>query len=111
MRAFLVQWDHFVAVHGRPSRVVSDRGSQLTSSDNTGKTNLLDWEEVVGREADRGTAWEFVPAGRQWRNKLAKSRVSMRQSSTCSPTAEWRDANPELQRALLGPGDSGQCGK
>ena len=33
--AFLIQWDHFVAKRGRPTKVVSDRGSQPTSSDNT----------------------------------------------------------------------------
>ena len=60
--AFLVQWDHFVAVHGRPTKVVSDRGGQLISSDNAGKTDSLNWEQVEDREAERGTAWEFVPA-------------------------------------------------
>ena len=46
--AFLIQWDHFVAVRGRPTKVVSARGSQLTSSENTGKTDLLNWEQVEG---------------------------------------------------------------
>ena len=30
----LLQWDHFVAVRGTPSKVVSDQGKQLTSSSN-----------------------------------------------------------------------------
>ena len=63
--AFLLQWDHFVAVRGRPTKVVSDRGSQLTSSNNTVKTDLINWEQVEGREARQETAWEFVPAGCQ----------------------------------------------
>ena len=37
--AFLLQWDHFVAKQGRPTKVVSDRGNQLTSSDST-----INWE-------------------------------------------------------------------
>ena len=75
--AFLDQWDHFVAVHGRPSKVVSDQGGQLTSSDNTGETNSLNWEQVEGQEAERETAWEFVPTGCQWRNELTESRVEV----------------------------------
>ena len=47
--AFLLQWDHFVAIRGRPTKVVSDCGSQLTSSDNTVKADSFDWEEVKGR--------------------------------------------------------------
>ena len=70
--AFLTQWDYFVVKHGRPSEVVSDRGSQPTSSD---KTDLLNWEQIKGREAERATAWRFLPAGHQWRNELAESRV------------------------------------
>ena len=42
--AFLLQWDHFMAVRGRPAQVVSDQGSQLTTSDNTVKFDSLKWE-------------------------------------------------------------------
>ena len=70
--AFLLHWDHFVAELSRPPKVVSDQGSRRTSSDTA---DQLDWAHVEGREAERGTDWEFVPAGCQWRNKLAKSRV------------------------------------
>ena len=62
-RAFLLQWDHFIAANGRPSRVESDQGSQRTSSDNHSKSDLLDWEKVVEREAEQRTAWEFVSTG------------------------------------------------
>ena len=55
--------------------MVSDQESQLTSSDDTIKIDSLDWEQVEGREARRKTAWEFVPAGCQWRNGLVESRV------------------------------------
>ena len=71
---FMLRWNHFVAVHGRPTKVMSDQGSQLTSSDDTIKIDSLNWEQMEGREARRKTAWEFVPAGCQWRNRLSKSR-------------------------------------
>ena len=63
----LVQWDHFVAVHGRPTKAVCDTGDQPFFTDNVGKADTLNWEQVWEREAERGTAWEFVPSGYQWR--------------------------------------------
>ena len=73
--AFMLQWSHCVAIRGGPTKVVSNQGSQLTPSDGTSKINLLNWEQVKGQEARRKTDWEFVPAGCQWRNRLAKTRV------------------------------------
>ena len=58
---FLLQWDHFMAMRGRPTKVVSDQGSQLIASDNTVKIDLLNWEQVESC---------------QWRNGQAKSRVT-----------------------------------
>ena len=93
--ALLVQWNHFVAEHGRPTKVVSDQGSQLTCA---GNTDLLNWNQVEDREAEQGTTWEFDSAGYQWRNELAKSRMKAFKvrSSRCSPNAEWREADSEL---------------
>ena len=80
--ALLLQWDHFTAIRGVPAKVVSDRGSQLTSAGNTvawGADGRQDgskvWAEVESVSARRGTKWEFVPAGAQFRNGLAEARV------------------------------------
>ena len=79
--AFLLQWSNFVALRGAPRRVVSDRGSQLTSSENyvTWKSSedpsKWGWKEIEERSAREGTDWEFVPSGCQWRNGLAESKV------------------------------------
>ena len=80
--AFLLQWDHYTAIRGVPAKVVSDRGSQLTSAGNTvawGADGKQDgsklWAEVESASARRGTEWEFVPAGAQFRNGLAEARV------------------------------------
>ena len=59
----------------RPTKVVSDQGSQLISSDNSIKGYLLSWEQVQGQEARSKTTWEFVPASCQWRSGLVESRV------------------------------------
>ena len=66
--ALLVQWRPFVTMRGRPNKVVSDRGSQLTSANSIA---ILNW----GRREERGTAWEYVTTGNQWTNKLAKLRI------------------------------------
>ena len=66
--AFLLQWDHFVAEGGRPTKVVSDQGNRLTASDSAVKTELINWESVEGRETGQETTWEYAPSGHQWRN-------------------------------------------
>ena len=81
--AFLLQWDQFAALRGCPAKVVSDRGSQLTaaahyiswpaSQDPSG----WDWDMVSSRSARAGKSWEFFPAGCQFRNGLAESRVKI----------------------------------
>ena len=61
----MLQWSHFVAVRGRPTKVVSDQGSQLTSSDSSINSNPLSLEQEQVRDARSKTTWEFVPAGFQ----------------------------------------------
>ncbi len=79
--AFINCWEHFTAVRGHPGKVVSDKGSQLTSSRNTVAWSAAecpagwDWDEVEARGARRGTEWVFVPPGAQFRNGLAEARV------------------------------------
>ena len=93
--AFLLHWDHFVTLCGRPTKVVSDQGSQLIASDNSIKFDSLKWEQVEGC---------------QRRNGLAKSRVTAIKvtlkympSSTCPQIhalhAEWRDAAEDDYRS------------
>ena len=80
--AFLLAYDHFTSVRGHPAKVVSDRGSQLTSKSNLiafeaqeKKLTGCSWEEVQHQGARRGTTWHFVPAGAQFQNGLAEARV------------------------------------
>ena len=56
-----------------PRRVKPARGKGRTEPLNTVKID--DWEQTEGREMERDAAWEFGPAGCQWRNDLAESRV------------------------------------
>ena len=80
--AFILQYRSFVALRGKPAKVTSDRGSQLTSKGNVVVTPAehpanWGWQEVVDRTAQEGTEWEFVPAGCQYRNGLAENRVKV----------------------------------
>ena len=56
MSGFMIQWNQFVA-RGRPTKVMSDQGGPLTSSDNSIKSNLLSWEQVKKQNARRNITW------------------------------------------------------
>ena len=69
---FPLQWDQLMATRDKPTKMMRDQGSQLTASLNTTKINSLNREPIDGREAERYTAWELVPARRQSRAKDSK---------------------------------------
>ena len=69
---FLSKHAEFCSRKGIPSRILSDRGSQLVAgSVYVAKKDLpalaYDWDKVTGRYQQ--TTWEFVPVGCQWRNQ------------------------------------------
>ena len=81
-QAFLLQYRSFVAIRGKPSKVTSDRGSQLTSKGNSvispkEHPDGWDWDSVAEQTAQEETRGEFVPAGCQYRNGLAENRVKI----------------------------------
>ena len=77
--AFILQWEHFVAVRGRPKWVHSDPGSQLkkatdyVADKDTAKE--LDIVDLVESEARKGTTWKICPTQSQWQNGLAEQAV------------------------------------
>ena len=81
--AFLLRWKMFTCIRGSPRLVVSDKGSQLMSAariiDWTKKEDPTqwDWNKIEQMTADKGTRWEFVPAGCQWQNGLSESRIKI----------------------------------
>ena len=60
-RAFSLQYDHFVEIRDAPQKVVSDRGSQLTSASHllswSEKESLINWEwsNIKEQGARQGT--------------------------------------------------------
>ena len=80
---FLSKHEEFIARKGRPSNIVSDRGSQLVRAGiviaEKEKPENWKWEEVVRKNA--ASTWEFVPVGSQHRNGLPESLVKVLKKS------------------------------
>ena len=86
-QAFLLQWEHFVALRGHPLSVRSDRGSQLLSGKNYVAWEPKEdpknwkWDKIAKITARSGTIWDFIPAGSQYKNGLAEARVKATKST------------------------------
>ena len=81
---FLCKHDEFVFRKGRPSSVVSDRGSQLVAAgivvaERDLPNNRLDWKEVTSKNC--ATDWTFVPIGGQHRNGISEATVKVMKKS------------------------------
>ena len=81
--AFLLRWKVFTCTRGDPKLVVSDKGSQLQAAskqiDWTRKEGpeQWEWDKIEQATSAKGTRWHFVPAGCQWQNGLAESRIKI----------------------------------
>ena len=102
--AFLLQYKHFVSIRGTPKQVVSDKGSQLTSAAITVTASQdpmnWNWKEVEASSNRMGTEWSFVPAGCQYRNGLAESRVKILKSTLSHTFTGSNLSYAELSTAL-----------
>ena len=81
---FLCKHDEFVHRKGRPSTIVSDRGSQLVAAGisvaNRDMPSVrLDWKEVTAKNS--ATDWTFVPVGCQHRNGISEATVKVMKKS------------------------------
>ena len=60
-QGFLLQYDHYIVIRGAPAKVVSDKGSQLTSGENhvawtmKGDPGSWAWEDIKEASAKYGT--------------------------------------------------------
>ena len=81
---FLCKHEEFVYRKGRPSTIVSDRGSQLVAAGIVvAQKDLpsikLNWQEVTSKNA--ATDWTFVPVGGQHRNGISEATVKVMKKS------------------------------
>ena len=87
--SFLLKHEEFVANHGAPASIVSDRGSQLVSAgkvlaENTSKAEQespgrWSWKEITAKNS--ASSWQFVPVGSQHFNGLPESTVKVLKKS------------------------------
>ena len=63
---FLIAYNSHISDHGLPTKVHSDKGSQLVAA---GKEVAdFDWVVIAKKSSMQGMTWYFAPAGAQWRN-------------------------------------------
>ena len=83
--SFLLKHEEFVATHGAPISIVSDRGTQLVAAGKVlaeRKSNAdqecpgkWDWQAITS--ANCASSWSFVPIGSQHYNGLPESAVKV----------------------------------
>ena len=74
---FLLMWDGFVADHGQPATVHTDRGSQLVSAaKRTAESEGVEYDwDVISNSMQGKTVWYFAPPGGQHRNGAPEAFV------------------------------------
>ena len=63
---FMLAYNSHTSDHGLPSKVHSDKGSQLVAAEK--ELLNVDWDLIAKTSSASGTTWDFAPAGAQWRN-------------------------------------------
>ena len=71
---FMMVFEQFMADHGRPASIHSDRGSNLVSAAKEVDLPELDWEAIEQTTGTK-TRWVFCPAGSQFRNGAVERMV------------------------------------
>ena len=107
-QSFLLRHEEFIARHGAPLSVVSDRGTQLVSaglvlakksSKAADSPDQWDWEQITKK--NQASNWHFVPIGSPHFNGLPESTVKVLKKSlrlSLHPGVEL--SYPELQTLL-----------
>ena len=100
---FLVKHEEFCNRKGIPSRIISDRGTQLVAgsiavAEKDMPVQAYDWDRVT-RE-NKMSSWEFVPVGCQWRNPT-EAMVKILKSSLHHSLPAGRELRYSEMEALL----------
>ena len=76
---FLIRHEEFIARKGAPTKIISDRGTQLVSAGRIlaakDSPESWDWKRITSENAT--STWEFVPVGSQHRNGLSEATVKV----------------------------------
>ena len=83
--SFLLRHQEFVARHGNPAVIFSDRGTNLVKAGATLAKEKLDddrnwdWARIVAD--NKASNWTFTPIGCQWRNGFVERMVGITKAS------------------------------
>ena len=75
--SFLIVMRRFITLHGYPSKMYSDNGSQLSAASKEIKLILskLDWKELVLFGAENGLDWSFAAPDAPWQNGCMEALI------------------------------------
>ena len=74
---FLLVFKRFTSIHGNPSTVFSDKGSQLVGAAQSLKAVLLDfdWEKIENDSIQNGITWKLSAADSPWWNSCCEALI------------------------------------
>ena len=76
---FMITFRRYTSIRGWPTKIFSDKGSQLEGASNELSTiiNNLDWDVIQKqcRSTGKGTEWKFSPADAPWYNGAVEALV------------------------------------
>ena len=90
-------------MHGYPSKLYSDPGTQLTAADKELKSLLedLDWETLKNCGVEKGMEWNFMPADASRQNGCAEAMVKGVKKAVKAAIGEQVLSYSELQTVFL----------
>ena len=102
--AFLLAYQRFIDIRGRPEKIFSDRGSNLVGASNELKEVIqgLDWETIQEYgHIKGGTVWEFSPGDSPWYNGATEAMVKSVKKALNVVVGENVLVYSELQTAMF----------
>ena len=103
---FMLQFNKFCSIRGKPSWVYTDMGSQLVkaqSIEGSGGQGFR-WKEIEAATAANGIRWRHAPSGAQWRDATEASAKSLKHTMKHLTKSKVR-TYPELQAVLARAAD------
>ena len=97
--SFLMVFRRFVCIHGFPSVIFSDNGSQLVraSHELNSVVTKIDWEKVKNFGYDKGLTWKFSPPESPWWNGCCEALIKSIKKAIELSIGEQRVSYSEFQ--------------
>ena len=100
---FLMVLRRFATIRGWPTKIFSDKGSQLVGASNELSKAIqgLDWIKIEERSLGQGTEWNFSPANAPWYNGAVEALVKTTKKALKIAVGESVLSFPELQTCFF----------